>query len=92
MNFCQVSWEDEEKNRKVLFRVEYTTAGSTVDIAAITPESVTFLCSETQQPLRTIRLWTEKARAMLVRQYKESGKFAELIQGLGDREFAATVA
>lgn len=92
MNFCQVSWEDEDKNRKVLFRVEYTTANGAVDVSAVTPESVTFLCPETQKPLRSIRLWGEKARTMLVRQFRESGRMDAIIQGLSDREFAASVA
>lgn len=92
MNFCQVSWEDEEKNREVLFRVEYTTKNSTVHVSAITPERVTFKCPETRQPVRSIRLWTDKARKMLVRQYEESGKLAEMRERLADRDAVANVA
>jgi len=78
MHTMEANWEDEENNRQVAFSVAYTRQDDAVEIQALTPKQVTFLCPETNHPLRTIGVWTDKGRELLADQLRDSGHLAKL--------------
>ena len=67
MTSYQSVWEDDETNRKVELLVNYTLEETGVTINDITPIKVTFQD-------RSIRVWTDKGRALLVRQFIAAGR------------------
>ena len=54
MQTIETHWEDEENNRRVAYSVGYTRQSGSVEIKALTPKQVTFLCPESKSELRTI--------------------------------------
>ena len=65
MQMVEANWEDEENNRQVTVSVGYTRQGESIEIHAVTPKLVTFLCPQTKTPLRSIGVWTDKGRELL---------------------------
>ena len=80
MQTTEAHWEDEENNRRVAFSVGYACRDGAIEIQDLTPKQVTFLCSKSRQPVRTINVWTEKGRALLERQLRGSGKITQVQQ------------
>jgi len=80
MQSIQANWEDDEKNRHVVFSVEYARESNGVEIHSLTPKQVTFLCPESNTPMRSIGVWTEKGRQLLADQIRNSGKLAQVEQ------------
>lgn len=80
MHTTEAHWEDEENNRRVEFSVGYTRRGDAVEIEHLTPKQVTFLCSESREPVRTIGVWTAGGRQLLTRQLQTSGKIEDVQQ------------
>ncbi|MCG8449146.1 MAG: hypothetical protein MI725_06145 [Pirellulales bacterium] len=80
MQKIETSWEDEENNRQVALAVEYTRKNDAIEIAKLTPKQVTFLCPRSKSPLRSVGVWTDKGRDLLVNQLRESGKLAAIEQ------------
>jgi len=78
MQTIEANWEDEENNRQVAFAVEYARKDGSVEIQAVTPKQVTFLCPKSNDPLRTIGVWTDTGRDLLTSQLHESGRMSEL--------------
>ena len=48
MHTIESHWEDEENNRRVAFSVGYTREAGAVELKAVTPKQVTFLCPESK--------------------------------------------
>lgn len=78
MHTIETNWEDEENNRQVSFAVQFTRKENAVEIQSITPKQVTFLCPQSNAPLRSIGVWTEKGRQLLAEQFQASGTFADV--------------
>ncbi|MCA9230901.1 MAG: hypothetical protein KDA57_09630 [Planctomycetales bacterium] len=78
MHTVEANWEDEENNRHVAFAVMYARKDDSVEIQAVTPKQVTFLCPESNNPLRSIGVWTESGRDMLLNQLRASGHMSKL--------------
>ena len=78
MQTVEANWEDEENNRQVAFAVEYARKDDSVEIRALTPKHVTFLCPESNNPLRTIGVWTDTGRELLANQLHASGHLSKL--------------
>jgi hypothetical protein len=78
MKTMQVQWEDEENNRIVAMTVDFAIRNQVVEVAAIAPQRVTFVCPESGSPLRTIRVWTEAGRRHLESKFRASGRLDEL--------------
>lgn len=78
MDSYEACWEDEENNRHIKMRIEFSRNSEAIHVNSITPEEVSFLCSETKLPLHSIRIHREKARNILLQQYHESGHAAGL--------------
>lgn len=78
MKTIESHWEDGENNRRVAFSVGYTRETSGVEIKALTPKQVTFLCPASGSELRSIGVWTEKGRELLAHQLRTSGHLTEL--------------
>ena len=80
MNSVQAHWEDEENNRRIEFAVQAKRGQDGVEIESLTPQRVTFVCPHTSDDLRSVGVWTEKGRELLVDQLHNSGSFADLEQ------------
>jgi len=76
MQTIETNWEDDENNRQVAVSVGFTRRGEAIEIHAITPKQVTFLCPESKSPLRSVGVWTAKGREILANQVCQ----AQLIQ------------
>jgi hypothetical protein len=87
MHTHETHWEDEENNRKVAFAVQYKRTADAVEIHSLTPKQVTFLCPQSNAPLRSIGVWTEKGRQLLANQFRASEQAAQL-----EKEIDATLA
>jgi hypothetical protein len=87
MHTMETHWEDEENNRKVAFAVEFKRTTDAVEIHSLTPKQVTFLCPDSNAPLRSIGVWTEKGRELLTNQFRASEQIAQV-----EREIDATLA
>jgi len=78
MQKMEANWEDEENNRQVAVAVEFTVNQNTVEIQSLTPKQVTFLCPESNSPLRSIGVRTEKGRELLAKQLHAAGYLPQL--------------
>ncbi|MDZ4656495.1 MAG: hypothetical protein SH868_02835 [Bythopirellula sp.] len=87
MHTIETHWEDEENNRQVAFAVEFTRRNDAIEIQSLTPKQVTFLCKESNAPLRSIGVWTEKGRQLLANQFRASEQIAQV-----EKEIDATLA
>lgn len=87
MQTIESHWEDAENHRRVAFSAKFTRSAGSVEIQALTPMQVTFLCPESKSELRTIGVWTEKGRELLAHQLRTSGHLTEL-----ERKIETTLA
>lgn len=87
MQKIEANWEDTDNNRQVAFAVEYTRQDNATRIQSLTPTQVTFLCPQTNKPLRSIGVWTDKGRTLLADQLHQSGQLGKL-----EQEIDATLA
>jgi hypothetical protein len=71
-------WHDAKNNRRVAYSVAFAKNGETVEIKAVTPTQVTFVCPESKSDLRTVGVWTQKGRELLAHQLRTSGHLTEL--------------
>ncbi|HMP06820.1 MAG TPA: hypothetical protein PJ982_10755 [Lacipirellulaceae bacterium] len=78
MNTIETQWEDAENHRRIDYAVHYARQGDGVEIKAVTPKQVTFLCPDSKSPLRTVGVWTQKGRELLAHQLRTSGHLTEL--------------
>lgn len=67
--FC-TTWEDDDCSRVVQLSVNYELMDGGIEIERVTPTSIQFLNTD-GSPKRQIKVWTEKARQMLNRQYAQ---------------------
>lgn len=72
MNHYRIFWEDHERNREVEISVDYSIEAGLVHIAEVRATRVTIYCDKTQQPLRTVGVYTLEGRRLLAEQYRES--------------------
>ena len=86
MKTFQATWEDEENNRRVELVVNHRFDATRVDVNDVTPTRVTFLCPTSGSPLRSIGVWTDGGRRVLVRQIAAAGRLATLPQEIVDGE------
>lgn len=84
MKSYQATWEDAEASRQVELVVNYQLDAKRVDINDVTPTRVTFLCDKTQQPLRSVRVWTAGGRKLLARRAAAAGRLATLAQEIAE--------
>ncbi len=87
MQTIESHWEDAENHRRVAFSAKFTRSAGAVEIQALTPKQVTFLCPESKSELRTIGVWTEKGRELLAHQLRTSRHLTEL-----ERKIETTLA
>ena len=78
MQTIEANWEDEENNRQVAFSVAYSQRDDAVEIKSLTPKQITFLCPESNNPVRTIGVWTDKGRELLTRQLHDGGHLPKI--------------
>jgi hypothetical protein len=78
MKSIQTNWEDEENNRCVGLDVQYQLVGGRAEISSVTPTRVSFTKRHGRFAGRTLGVWTETGRAMLVRQAIAAGRIGQL--------------
>lgn len=78
MHTIETNWEDEENNRHVSFSVAYSRQDDAIEITAVTPRQITFLCPDSNAPVRTIGVWTDKGREILAGQLHKSGHLSTI--------------
>jgi len=83
MNSTLATWEDEDNNRHIQFSVEYSTEKGEVEIHSITPEKISFVCSETNTCDNSIGIWTETGRELVAAQIMASPAIGQLKAELG---------
>ena len=84
MKSYQATWEDDETSRQVELVVNYRLDQTRVEISDVTPTRVTFLCSKSRQPLRSVGVWTKGGRQLLAKQVAAAGRLATLPQEIAD--------
>ena len=82
MHKVETNWEDEENNRQVAVAVEFTRQDNAIEIRSLTPKQVTFLCPESNSPLRSVGVWTDKGRELLAKQLHSAGYLPQLEEEL----------
>jgi hypothetical protein len=90
MGIANVTWEDEENNRKVEISVAYAIENREIRIGEITPKSVAFTCQKRAPLGRTIGVHTPTGRRMLAEEFKKSGQFEILKRQISDQHCALT--
>lgn len=90
MKSFQATWEDDEASRQVELVVNYRLDQTRVAIDDVTPTRVTFLCPQSQQPLRSVGVWTNKGRQLLARQIEAAGRLATLPQEIAENRLVET--
>jgi hypothetical protein len=78
MQTFESHWDDAENNRRVAYSVAFAHDGKAVEIKAVRPTQVTFLCPESKSPLRTVGVWTDRGRELLAHQLRSSGHLTEV--------------
>ena len=78
MKTIESHWHDAENNRRVAYSVAYAHNGQAVEIKAVTPTQVTFICPDSKNELRSVGVWTQKGRELLAHQLRTSGHLTEL--------------
>jgi hypothetical protein len=73
-------WEDDDNNRKVLLRVDYEIESTGITLVDTTPVEVEFPLQN-----RSIRIWTQTAREMLLRQFRASSDIDSIIKQLEEQ-------
>ena len=73
-------WEDDGNNRKVLLRVDYEIESTGITLVETTPVEVEFPLQN-----RSIRIWTQTAREMLLRQFRASSDIDSIIKQLEEQ-------
>lgn len=72
MGSACMTWEDEENNRQIRFRVDYTIGNSEIEIVDVVPTEVIF------EDSRCVGIHTAKGRDMLLKQIQRSGRIETL--------------
>jgi len=85
MQCHQACWEDDENNRRVAVSMNYHLSGDQIEITQVTPTQVTFFCSKTGQPNRTIGVRTETGRRVLRRAFEAARQLDLAKRELEDR-------
>lgn len=79
MNSTQMTWEDDDNNRQVRFRVDFNVGKSDIEIVDVVPTEVAF-------EDKTIGVHTEKGRLMLKSQMAAAGRFETLQSEIVEKE------
>lgn len=79
-------WDDLDRQRKVMMRVNYRFQSSGIRVRQVTPVEVEF-----PRQGRSIRIWTEGARKILLRQFRRSGEFESMVRQLEELAFSGAV-
>jgi hypothetical protein len=72
MHSYRIFWEDQERNREVEIFVDYTVSAGLVQVTEVRPTRVTLYDRTTQQPSRTLGVYTRAGRRHLARLYQAS--------------------
>jgi hypothetical protein len=68
----RIFWEDQDRNREVEIFVDYAIGSNVVRIINVRPTRVTLYDAETQQPSRTLGVYTPAGRRLLSQRWEAS--------------------
>lgn len=72
MHSYRIFWEDQERNREVEIFVDYQLKSDLVQVTNVRPARVTLYDAQTQQPSRTLGVYTPAGQKLLARLYQSS--------------------
>ncbi|MCA9196888.1 MAG: hypothetical protein KDA87_05090 [Planctomycetales bacterium] len=75
-------WEDDETNRRVHFEVCYKVDAAGIEVSKVTPTHVEF-----PHQGRTVGVWTNSGRKVLLTQARNSGHFDNMISQFEQEHF-----
>ncbi len=73
MSSSYATWEDDENNRQIRFRMDYAIGNSDVEIVEIVPSQVTFV-----ETSHSVGVHTSRGRKHLTQKLLESGRIESL--------------
>jgi hypothetical protein len=73
MSSSFATWEDEDNNRQIRFRMDYAFGNSDIEIVEIVPCHVTFVATS-----QSVGVHTSKGRKHLTQKLLESGRIESL--------------
>ena len=82
MSSTYMTWEDDDNNRQVRFRVDFSAADSNIEIVDIVPTEVSFADD------RRIKVHTPKGRQILAGQISRSGRLETLKTEIAEKNLA----
>jgi len=83
MSSTYMTWEDDDNNRQVRFRVDFTTGNSDLEIVDIVPTEVTF------SDRRKIGVHTPAGRRILANQINKSGRMETVKSEIAEQQLAS---
>jgi hypothetical protein len=72
MHSYRIFWEDQERNREVEIFVDYKLASGLVEVTNVRATRVTLYDAQTQQPTRTLGVYTRAGQRHLARLHQAS--------------------
>jgi hypothetical protein len=72
MHSYRTFWEDQDRNREVEIFVDYQLSAGLVQVKQVRPTRVTLYHPETQQPHRTLGVYTRAGQKHLARLFQSS--------------------
>ncbi len=85
MGSYHATWEDEENNRQIQFSVDYTAENGSIEITAITPSKISFICPETNTCHRAVGVHTQGGRSLLAKHLRAKAELDRLANEIADR-------
>ena len=84
MGVYSATWEDDENNRKVELQVRYSLEGDRIELDSVTPASVSFVDPQSGDICRSIKIWTDTARRILLTAFCEKVGMHNLTEEVRD--------
>ena len=81
MSSTYATWEDDDNNRQIQFRVDYAIGNSEVEIVEIVPKQVTFV-----ETCHNMGVHTSKGRTLLAQKLLDAGRIETLKTEIAEQE------
>lgn len=91
MQSFTTTWEDEDNNRILELAVQCRLNGDAVEIVDVIPHAVTFVCGQTGEHVRKVRVHTETGRQILRRALHAAGGIELVQQAAEEAQWAEAV-
>ncbi len=85
MGSYHATWEDEENNRHIQFSVDYTAENGSIEIQAVTPSQISFICPQTNTCHRAVGVHTKTGRSLLAKHLRAKADMDRLANEIARR-------